>query len=125
MNRQEIFTKVFTHFKNQQALAQGCYGICHYLMEDGRKCAIGCLIPDSLYFPEIEGLGIVSCLNPINWEEKKLVQIIKEVINPENNSDYDFLIELQDLHDRSREFAMFMYRLAEFGKARGFEFPAE
>lgn len=31
---------------------------CVYRDEDGNKCAIGCLIPDELYTPEVEGMTV-------------------------------------------------------------------
>lgn len=34
--------------------------VCRYRGEDGMMCAVGCLIPDDKYDPEMEGVGILK-----------------------------------------------------------------
>lgn len=47
MTAQEIFNKVALHLVTQNVKAIDIYGACKYLdRRAGRKCAIGCLIPD-------------------------------------------------------------------------------
>lgn len=53
MTDQEIFDKVATHLLAQNAKSMNESG-CAYRGYCGRKCAIGCLIPDDKYHPDIE-----------------------------------------------------------------------
>lgn len=55
MNSQEMFEKVYEHLftQGERAVHMGC---CRYRIDNGMTCAIGCLIPDDLYRPEMEGL---------------------------------------------------------------------
>lgn len=54
---QEIFDRVATHLLRQNAVASrgGC---CVYRDDQGRKCAVGALIPDEIYSPRMEGHNI-------------------------------------------------------------------
>lgn len=57
---QEIFDTVAKHLLTQNARSVGSYfetGGCRYRGPNGLKCAVGCLIPDELYDPEMEGHG--------------------------------------------------------------------
>lgn len=54
MLMQEIFDKVVDHLLTQGARSR-YHGDCQYHAPDGRKCAIGCLIPAERYKPEVEG----------------------------------------------------------------------
>jgi len=60
MNRQQIFDKVVDHLLAQQEKSVSCYqkgisAMCAYRGTEGRKCALGCLIADEFYSPELEG----------------------------------------------------------------------
>lgn len=57
MTAQEIFDTVAEHLLNQNAKAVDECGVPMYYAPDGKKCAIGCLIPQELYKEEMEGLG--------------------------------------------------------------------
>jgi hypothetical protein len=59
MNRQEVFDTVVRHLfkqgkrayrKSTQTSPVGCM----YRADDGLKCAVGCLIPDDVYTPDME-----------------------------------------------------------------------
>lgn len=62
MTNQELFNRVVAHLR-----AQGCAAkewvthpnsrayLCRYRTADGKKCAVGCLIPDERYIPDLEG----------------------------------------------------------------------
>lgn len=54
MKIQELFDTVATHLLTQKKRATNTHG-CAYRGENGLKCAVGCLIPDSKYDPELEG----------------------------------------------------------------------
>jgi hypothetical protein len=91
MNKQEIFTKVKNHLLAQNKRSTGVDDIteievCKYLGEGGLMCAVGCLISDELYSPEIEGLAISN-----------LPTIIINELGKEN---VPLLKDLQHLHDR-------------------------
>lgn len=87
MNRQEIFDKVRTHLLTQNAKAMADYGdSCMYRAPDGRRCAIGCLIPDEMYNPDFEGEGI----DGLPWA-------LREYLGGVDND--DILQELQNVHD--------------------------
>lgn len=58
----------------------------------GLKCAVGCLIPDELYTPSIEGL-MVGELDPKYLPE----------VDPLDGEAFDLLDELQHLHDKEPE----------------------
>jgi hypothetical protein len=55
MDAQRIFDIVARHLftQGERALTDG--GACAYRGKTGRKCAVGVLIPDSLYNPKLEG----------------------------------------------------------------------
>lgn len=62
MTDQEILDRVYPHLLTQRRKSLRKIGFddegCAYRGEDGCSCAIGCLIPDDMYDPEIEGCGI-------------------------------------------------------------------
>lgn len=51
---QLLFNKVALHLKTQSAKAIDGQD-CKYLTDDGRKCAVGCLIDAAHYSPSFEG----------------------------------------------------------------------
>jgi hypothetical protein len=57
MTKQEQFNKVVAHARKQGEVAVNSYGECQYRAEDGAKCFVGCLIPDDIYEPDMEGLS--------------------------------------------------------------------
>ena len=52
---QKMFDQMLTHLRNQGTKAYLKKGTCAYRGEHGHKCAIGCLITDAGYLPEVEG----------------------------------------------------------------------
>lgn len=102
MNRQDIYTKVRTHLLKQNERATDEYGSCAYRGENGKKCAIGCLIPDDLYDYSFEGEGASELPQAIydylgvNYEEA-----IQKYSGDGGKDDGDlgFLIGLQNIHD--------------------------
>jgi hypothetical protein len=111
MELQQIFDVVKTHLKNQEMPStyrskNGCLGGA-YRNSLGQKCAVGCLIPDEKYKPEIEELGIFE-LEPFYYnsrdEEYKsrldyLREGLKLTIGDITASKIDLLSELQRKHD--------------------------
>src|SRR4051812_610560 len=95
MTDQEIFDKVATHLLTQNAksllLEPGQPISCLYRGREGKKCAIGCLIPDELYTPYIEGKRIFT----LPMEIRKVL----EEGATSTSSRIELLGELQDVHD--------------------------
>ena len=89
MNKQEIFDKAATHLLKQKARARKEGGQCVYRAPNGRMCAIGCLIPDEVYDPRMEG-GAVTRLMSNH-------PAVQALLGKENE---EFLIDLQRIHDR-------------------------
>lgn len=102
MNRQEIFDKVAAHLLTQKAKSlkvsrnDGITGEeCRYRGMRGMKCAVGCLIPDELYNPDMEGKRVGALLehfpqlHPFFFDEH-------ETLPTETIS---LLDELQGIHD--------------------------
>ncbi len=52
---QAVFDKIVAHLRQQGTKSLGSDGGCRYRGADGRMCAVGCLIPDDVYTPELEG----------------------------------------------------------------------
>jgi len=90
MNRQEVFDKIYLHLIEQGRKSVNSDGRCQYRSPDGDKCAIGCLIPDELYTPELEGNGVSM---PI------IEDVLNKIYPDMTDEDLLFLLDLQDLHD--------------------------
>ncbi len=60
MNNQEAFDKVARHLLTQNERAVEGVSFCKLLTSDGKKCAIGCLIPEGEYFPAMEGMNFAA-----------------------------------------------------------------
>jgi hypothetical protein len=76
MTRQEVFDTVAAHLLKQNARSlidptdlddPGCA----YRGAAGLKCAVGCLIPDEVYKPSMEGIGMLGLLEAgAKWAPK-------------------------------------------------------
>jgi hypothetical protein len=60
MNTQDAFNTIVAHLRQQGKPAK-FHSCCRYRLED-LKCAIGCLIPDSMYVPGMEGRRVSELL---------------------------------------------------------------
>lgn len=61
MNQQEVFDTVATHLFTQRARAvldEPGDDACRYRAPDGKRCAVGVLIPDGMYRAEYEGFSV-------------------------------------------------------------------
>jgi len=85
-DKQETFNKVATHLMTQNEKAQDRYG-CLYRTEDGKTCAVGCLIPKDIYDERMEHTDLDSILK--NFPE------LTNIIQPQ----LDLLTALQKIHD--------------------------
>lgn len=60
---QSIFDQVARHLLTQGSKSRDARtDMCFYRQDGGRKCAVGCLIPDELYTDEIEGCTVDELL---------------------------------------------------------------
>ena len=85
MTKQEIFDRVARHLLTQKKHAM-IDDTCAYRTPDGLKCAIGCLIPDELYTPKIEGFSV---------DDGPVIEVLERT----GLSCDEFLYELQTIHD--------------------------
>lgn len=97
MKKQEIYDKVCKHLAKQKtrAMNKGVDKGCAYRDDDGRKCAVGCLIPYNIWKKEVLANGI-NTGNSVKylvanspWAKKEFHQ--REAL----------LCDLQNIHDRS------------------------
>jgi len=88
-SNQTVFNRVARHLLKQNEKAVCDNGYCMYLGNNRLKCAIGCLIPNSLYMVDLEE-------NPVESDE--IMDILKKVINFDKVND-KILRSLQNLHD--------------------------
>jgi hypothetical protein len=97
---QETFTLVKNHLLKQmdkaQTIKQGAETpICAYRGNNGKRCAIGCLIPDPMYDASIEGQSAYTLFDGGNVLcEFQMLFLPKGV-----NTPLHFLKQLQSIHD--------------------------
>jgi hypothetical protein len=58
MTRQEMFDTAAKHLLTQRTRSIGNDNYCNYRGQQGRMCAIGPMIPDEKYSPDLEGLVV-------------------------------------------------------------------
>ncbi len=95
MTAQEIFDKVINHLLHQGGPALD-YNYdddpkCRYRSNNGRQCAVGCLIPDNQYDPLMEGMGVIVTSppsDPLNYWIAKYYEPHRHLLGA-----------LQSLHD--------------------------
>ncbi len=90
MTLQEIYSKVRAHLltQGQKSRVGGARGSCKYRTPGGLKCAIGCLIPDDCYSPQLEGQILII--------SDDITNLITELYGEQS---LGLLYELQVLHD--------------------------
>jgi hypothetical protein len=89
VNNQEVFDTVARHLLTQQVRSVGeDRDGCRYRGHNGRKCAIGALIPDELYLPEMEG----KYAHQLTDHYQPLAELLAGV-------DTELLGMLQSIHD--------------------------
>lgn len=88
---QEIFDTVATHLIKQGGPAMNVRGTdCAYRAQDGKMCAVGCLMTDEEYTSDFEGNGVVELIDK-GWRPQGV-----DRMTPKMRS---FLQELQTAHD--------------------------
>lgn len=108
INRQEIFNTVVRHLHAQ---GKPCIvkGICRYRGPDNTRCAIGALILDEFYTPEMEGKGVTM---------DSVWQALQKSLNDSLTGERAFFVGLQTVHDNwpNSNFRPLPYRLKNFAE---------
>jgi hypothetical protein len=89
MGQQATFDKVVNHLRRQNARAMGAFGLCRYRVVNGRRCAVGCLIPDDKYSPSLEGQSL---------DLPDSSQDLRAILEQEGH-DVSLVRQLQMIHD--------------------------
>lgn len=97
MTTQEVFDTVYKHLMTQKAQSLDFEELnCKYRGEDGMKCAIGCLIKDEEYRPEMEEKTVLKMLA---YARTVGIKTLADRLEP-----HAILLErLQTIHDRRDE----------------------
>jgi len=111
MSKQRIFNRVYKHLLTQKERAYDeKYGSCSYLDSEGRKCAVGCLIPDGHPGQDFRG-GVEMLFEEYPDLKKKL-------------GNEDFLVKLQFIHDyHTIPTAKWKFELEALAKEEGLTCP--
>lgn len=114
MSMQDLFDRAITGVKQQGCLSlcpdnggEADTGGCYYRYPDNPnvRCAVGHLIPDNLYRPDMEGVGVGALL-----EENPHIAAAIGVTFPSDS--VDLLADLQCAHDFSRDMPGFLREAA-------------
>ena len=118
MNKQEIFDRVYKHMLTQNKRSINDEGsACAYRGHGGLMCAVGCLIPDELYTPQLEGCIVVK--NP-KVQEALVAAKVLDVVG--SSDELEFLKCLQRIHDIS-PLHKWKSNLESLAKSRGLTLP--
>ncbi len=115
MTEQEIFDRVATHLLKQGRKATELAAIshggdsmlrCRYRTDDGLRCAVGCLIPDEVYTPAIEGVTVFEVAEKLIPTDARAVFLFLSALESSGIDHNDgalmsLLQSLQELHDAS------------------------
>ncbi|WP_018420706.1 MULTISPECIES: hypothetical protein [Paraburkholderia] len=85
------------HLLNQGAVSEDENGSCRLRGNNGRKCAVGSLISDEFYHPDIEGIGISYYRHA--GDGKLLRALYASNVNAYDPDIVDLLCELEQVHD--------------------------
>ena len=141
-NLQEVFDTAAKHLiaQGRPAVPEGeeeteaAMSSCLYRTAAGLKCAVGCLIPDTLYAPEIEGGGVLSILEAVRANDltvlpsnsRALSNVLGELGLMDERA-LDLLNALQRMHDAyADEYGCIDWRpgLARVADQFGLDMPA-
>ena len=97
----EISEKIRDHLINQNAKALNEYGGCRYRGNNGSMCAVGCLITDEVYTPDLECATvsadrIIDALNKSGIELKHNTPLMFMLRNWQQYHDADYGYWLHD-----------------------------
>ena len=95
LSDQEAFNIIVSHLKRQgcMSMLEKDDRVCAYRGKSDKMCAIGALIPNSMYYHDMENHGIYYILSDMknkHWSE--LIEFFSEL-------NMDLLNSMQDIHD--------------------------
>ena len=131
MNKQEVFNNAWNWFSQpdaklakNEAAPEGLNCFYRYPEDQSRRCAIGCQIPDEIYKPEMEGIGIVGLFTKFEAVSEHF-GFTSYSENPERSNDEEqFLIDLQRCHDHAYTTADALEAFRRFAADKGLTIPA-
>ena len=92
MNNQEAFDKITKHLLTQKRKSVDFEGSCQYRGPAGLQCAIGCLISDEDYRPDMESYSV----GKLFWSDA--FTNLPSILNL-SDVDHSLLGKLQQIHD--------------------------
>lgn len=92
MTNQEVFNKVLAHLRKQGHAAMDDASTCVYRGPNSTSCAVGCLLPDNLYDPRIEGKCVNELVSTMASDFPAIAAFLERF-------DIDLLTDLQMAHD--------------------------
>jgi len=99
LNTKEIYERVSTHLLMQRAVSEDENGTCRLHGNNERQCAIGSLIRNDVYSPDIEGLGISYYQH--TCDGALLRALYASDINIYDKTIVELLTELEEVHDNA------------------------
>lgn len=97
MNKQRMVEDVWARLSEQDAPGydeiEKC---CQYITSDGRRCAVGVLLPMDYLYEDIDDFG--GDVHDLFEEHPHARALIEEQYGP---IEMDFMLELQNAHDRA------------------------
>lgn len=101
--KQDVFNKVALHLlaQNKRSIVDDD-GMCRYRGPEGTTCAVGCLIDDESYLPEMEGYDVVDIFGiPSRHEISPELSMVRERFSGHDLTEHLALLDaLQRCHDR-------------------------
>ena len=117
LSPKDIYERVSSHLLAQRAVSEDDNGSCRLRSPEGHKCAIGSLVRDELYEPELEGVGISYYRHA---QDGKLLQALyRSSVNAYDPNIIDLLIELEQVHDDA-DVEEWPHLLAALGRRHAF-----
>jgi hypothetical protein len=97
LSARDIYQRVSTHLLTQRAVSEDENGSCRLRSAGGRKCAIGSLLNDDVYEPDIEGVGIAYYRHA---QDGKLLQALyASNVDAYDPAIIELLMQLEEVHD--------------------------
>lgn len=110
---QQLFDTVVNHLRQQNSRSTNGDDACLYRDLQGRKCALGCLIPDENYLPDMESKTLSGLLRG---------DLLPISLRDELTTHLRLLSELQNTHDYV-DVQFWEERFQNVAKDFGLEYP--
>ncbi len=89
MEPQQAFTKIVTHLRAQNRQSKDdLYRLCLYKAPNSDSCAVGCMIPDDQYSPNMEGKSL-----------RVLMETFPDLFNEWPENTINLMSSMQTVHD--------------------------